>query len=86
MPTEFTLVLTKGAHTVSASTASAICAAIENGEKLISVELDQLDSPETARKTILALSHVIGLIEVPPRFSQATQIKATHIRGLRATR
>ena len=57
----FTLILTKGTHSVSAEAAARIVRAMENHEPLVEVELDLFGAGDVPRRVTLATGHVIAL-------------------------
>lgn len=62
----YTVVLTKGAHTVRASDARAICEAIEAGRRLITVGVELFPGSDAVHETTLVTAHVIALAEIEP--------------------
>jgi hypothetical protein len=62
---DFTLILTKGTHAISASAAETILAAIRNSERTVEVEVDLFGGVDLGRKTTLVTAHVIALARNP---------------------
>jgi hypothetical protein len=62
---DFTLILTKGTHAISAAAAEAILAAIRNAEAIVEVEVDLFGGVDPGRKTTLVIAHVIALTRNP---------------------
>ncbi len=62
---DFTLILTKGTHAISAAAAEAILAAIRNAEAIVEVEVDLFGGVDLGRKTTLVTAHVIALASNP---------------------
>jgi hypothetical protein len=80
----YTLVLTKGAHIVSADDAQAICEAIEAGKKLVRVAFEEYPGSKRSRPTTLALAHVISLCEVPETRDEVAEAAGPNVLALRA--
>ena len=59
----FTLVLTQGVHVVRGDVAEIIRAAIDQGERLVDVDIDLFGGPGSSRRTTLATAHVVALVE-----------------------
>jgi hypothetical protein len=59
---KFTLIMTRGTHTVSATEAARILAAVENGDLTIDAEVEFVESLGTACRTTLVVAHVVGLV------------------------
>jgi len=59
---KFTLIMTRGTHTVSATEAARILAAVENGDVTIDAEVEFVERLGTACRTTLVVAHVVGLV------------------------
>ena len=64
MSASVTVVLTKGAHTVRAEDARAICEAISAGEKLVRVGVELYPGSDAVHPTTLVVAHIVALAEV----------------------
>jgi hypothetical protein len=59
---KFTLIMTRGTHTVSATEAARILTAVENGDLTIDAEVEFVERLGTACRTTLVVAHVVGLV------------------------
>ena len=78
MLNDFTLVLTKGMHTISAAVAEQILAAMKEGNTVVDVELDLFGGGKSSRRTILATAHVVALTMNPPEPTLTSGAVATN--------
>jgi hypothetical protein len=60
---KFTLILTRGTHTVSAAEAARIRAAVENEDRTIDAEVEFIETPGRVCRTTLVIAHIVGLVE-----------------------
>jgi hypothetical protein len=84
-PPGFTLILTKGTHLVSETTAAAILHAVKEREPLVDIELDPFGGSEP-RKTSLATAHVVALTRNPDVAPAAPANAPDNVRRLHARR
>jgi hypothetical protein len=59
---KFTLIMTRGTHTVSAPEAARIMKAVENGDLTVDVDVEFVESLGTVCATTLVVAHVVGLV------------------------
>lgn len=78
----YTVVLTKGAHTVGADDANAILAAIQSGEKLVNVALEMYPGSNEVRPTTLVTAHVIAVSEVETPQRELIDAAGPRVRSL----
>jgi hypothetical protein len=60
---KFTLILTRGTHTVTAAEATRIRTAVENEDRTIDAEVEFIETPGRVCRTTLVVAHVVGLVE-----------------------
>jgi hypothetical protein len=58
----YTLIMTRGTHTVSAHEAARILDAVENEEKTVDAEVEMVESIGSLCRTTLVVAHVVGLV------------------------
>jgi len=63
-PEAYSLVLTEGVHIVAPRDADAICRAIEQGEKIVEVDVQLYPGSDSIRRTKIVTAHVIALSEM----------------------
>ncbi len=61
----FTIVLTKGTHLISRSSAESVMHALESGVRTVEIELDPFGGVDPQRRTVVAVRHVIALTQNP---------------------
>ncbi len=83
---EYTLVLTKGTHTVGEELAEQIIAAIGNNERFLKVDLDIFGTRKSSRQTILMMSHVVAITknDDKPTASGGPNVTAINARTRRS--
>ena len=59
---KYTLIMTRGTHTVSAAEAARILDAIENEEKTVEADVEFVESIGKVSRTTLVVAHVVGLV------------------------
>jgi hypothetical protein len=59
---KFTLIMTRGTHTVSAAEAARILDAVENEDKTVEAEVEFVESLGSVCRTTLVVAHVVGLV------------------------
>ena len=59
---KFTLIMTRGTHTVSAVEAARILDAVENEEKTVEADIEFVESLGIVCRTTLIVAHVVGLV------------------------
>jgi hypothetical protein len=59
---KFTLIMTRGTHTVSAAEAARILDAVENEEKTVEADVEFVESLGSVCRTTLIVAHVVGLV------------------------
>ena len=79
----FTLILTRGTHVITCEAATTVARAIEDGQKLVTIELDPFAGVERGRQTTLVTAHIVALAEtdLPERSEQA--LANDNVRSLR---
>lgn len=59
---KYTLIMTRGTHTVSASEAARILDAIEHEDKTVEADVEFVESIGRVSRTTLVVAHVVGLV------------------------
>jgi hypothetical protein len=59
----YTLVLTNGAHSVSPETATKVRRAIENGDRLVDVQMEFFGDENARGMTAIVTAHVMAIAE-----------------------
>jgi hypothetical protein len=62
----YTLILTKGVHTISSETAELIAAAVKDNLAIVEVKLDPFGGVDPERCTLVAVRHVVAIAKNPP--------------------
>jgi hypothetical protein len=60
---KYTLIMTRGTHTVSAAEAARILDAVENEHKTIEADVEFIETLGRMCRTTIVIAHVVGLIE-----------------------
>jgi len=60
---KYTLILTRGTHTVSAGDATRILDAIDNEDKTVEVDVEFTEMLGRVCRTTIVVSHVVGLVK-----------------------
>ncbi len=58
----FTLIMTRGTHSVSASEAARILDAVENEDKTVEADVEFVESLGSVCRTTLVVAHIVGLV------------------------
>lgn len=58
----FTLIMTRGTHSVSAKEAARILDAVENEDKTVDADVEFVESLGTTCRTTLVVAHIVGLV------------------------
>jgi hypothetical protein len=60
---KYTLIMTRGTHTVSAQDAARILEAVEKEHKTIEADVEFIETLGRVCRTTIVISHVVGLVE-----------------------
>jgi hypothetical protein len=60
---QFTIVLTKGTHLISRSSAELVIRAIDDDRRTVEIELDPFGDFDPDRRTVVAVRHVVAVTE-----------------------
>jgi len=61
--TTYTIVLTKGTHLISQTSAEIVLRALQENQRTVEIELDPFGGVAADRRTVVAIRHVIALTE-----------------------
>jgi hypothetical protein len=79
---KFTLIMTRGTHTVSATEAERILAAVENEDLTVEADVEFVESLGTVCRTTLVVAHVVGLVAKEKGRSASTKRHLTPVDAL----
>jgi hypothetical protein len=59
---KYTLIMTRGTHTVSAAEATRILDAVEHEDKTVEADVEFVESLGSVCRTTLVVAHIVGLV------------------------
>jgi hypothetical protein len=59
---KFTLIMTRGTHTISAAEAARILDAVENEDKTVEADVEFVETLGSTCRTTLIVAHIVGLV------------------------
>lgn len=86
MDTSYTLVLTRGTHTVAEAEARKIKDALNSRQTLVDVAIEFTETLREIRETTLIVSHIVALVKVPNKRDAAGPIHRENVSSFSAKR